>query len=184
MLRALLSPLITRFERDLNYDAGYLREILAASPWTFLKFAVVTTLAPHKDAPAEALAAAGLLGTLAEDCGPCTQLGIDLASRAGVRPEVLRAILSGDEAGMGENAALAYRFARASLERRLDEADRWRDEVVRRWGRKGLVALSLNLMAARMYPTVKYALGHGRTCSRIEVDGEPAPLKKPLQLAA
>jgi hypothetical protein len=69
-------------------------------------------------------------------------------------------------------ARLAYRFARASLARDLEAADPLRDEVVRRWGDAGLVALSLALMTARMYPTVKYALGYGKACSKVVVAGE------------
>jgi len=29
------------------------------------------------------------------------------------------------------------------------------------------------ITAARIYPTVKYALGHGKACMRIVVDGTP-----------
>jgi hypothetical protein len=184
MLRGLLGRTITRMEKDWGYDASYMREILAASPWTFLRFGVLASLVPRGDVPAEALAAAGVVGTLAEDCGPCTQIGVDMATKSGVKPDVLRAILIGDEAAMGETAALGYRFARASLERRLEEADALRDEVVRRWGQKGLVALALALTTARMYPTVKYALGHGRSCSRVMVAGEAAPFHPPLAEAA
>ena len=139
---------------------------------------------PRRDAPAAALAAAGLVGTLAEDCGPCTQISVELATRAGVKPAVLRAILAGDEVGMGEAAALAYRFARASLARDMAACDPLRDEVVRRWGQKGLVALALALTTARMYPTMKYAMGHGKTCSRVVVAGEAAPFHAPLAAAA
>jgi len=93
-----------------------------------------------------------------------------------VRPEVLRAILAADEAAMGETASLAWRFARASLARDMDVADPLRDEIVRRWGEKALVAIGLSLVAARMYPTLKYALGHGKTCSRVVVEGVAAPV--------
>ncbi|HEX4195930.1 MAG TPA: hypothetical protein VHZ26_00670 [Caulobacteraceae bacterium] len=184
MLRALFGRYLTGMERTWNYDASYMREVLAASPWTFLKFAVIAMVTPRRDAPGEALAAAGLVGTLTEDCGPCTQIGVDMAAKRGVQPEILRAILAGDEAAMGADAALAYRFARASLERRLEEADALRDEVIRRWGRKGLVALSLALTTARMYPTLKYAMGHGKACSRVTVAGAPAPFHAPLAEAA
>jgi hypothetical protein len=184
MLRALFRAYITRMEKDFDYDASYMRDILAVSPWTFLKFAVVTTLVPRRGAPGAAVAAAGIVGTLAEDCGPCTQISIEIATRGGVKPEVLRAILAGDEAAMGETAALAYRFARASLARDMDAADPLRDEVVRRWGKKGLVALALALTTARMYPTMKYAMGHGKACSRVVVAGEPAPFHAPLVAAA
>jgi hypothetical protein len=171
-------------EKDFDYDASYMHEVLDARPWTFLKFGIVTSLVPRSDAPAEALAAAGLVGTLAEDCGPCTQISVEIATRAGVGPEVIRAILAGDEAAMGRDAALAYRFANASLAHDMDAADPLRDEVVRRWGKKGLVALALSLTTARMYPTMKYALGHGKACSRVMVAGESAPFHTPLLAAA
>jgi hypothetical protein len=183
MLRALCRAYLTRMERDWTYDASYMRDLIAASPWTFLKFAVVTAVVPRRDAPAEALAAAGLVGTLAEDCGPCTQISVDMAERGGVKPAVLRAILAGDRAAMGETAALGYDFARASLEHRL-EADAMRDEIVRRWGPKALVAISLALTTARMYPTLKYALGYGKACSKVVVGGEATVPAKPLALAA
>ena len=184
MLRALARAFVGKMERDWNYDATYMRDLIAASPWTFAKFAVVTMLVGRRDAPGEALAAAGIVGTVAEDCGPCTQISVDMAARGGVPAPVLRAILAGDRAGMGQAASLSYDFAREVLEKRLEEADALRDEIVRRWGMKGLTAISLALTTARMYPTLKYALGHGKTCSKVSVAGEPMPVAKPLPLAA
>ena len=183
MLKAVFTRMIDRFERQWRYDAGYMRHILAGSPASFAKFSVLPFLVDRKAAPAEALAAAGIVGTLAEDCGPCTQISVDMAAASGARPEVLRAILAGDEAAMGEDAALAWRFARASLARDMDVTDPLREEVVRRWGDRGLVALSLALMTARMYPTVKYALGYGKACSKVVVAGEDAPVAR-LPIAA
>ncbi|HEY8003188.1 MAG TPA: hypothetical protein VIE16_03115 [Phenylobacterium sp.] len=183
MLKALLSRQIDKTERLWGYDASYMRLVLNASPATFLKFGFVTALVDRKAAPAEALAAAGLAGTLAEDCGPCTQIGVDMAAAGGVKPEVLRAILAGDEAAMGEAAALAWRFARASLARDMAAADPLRDEIVRRWGQRGLVAIGMALTTARMYPTLKYALGYGKACSKVTVAGVAAPVVH-LPLAA
>ena len=185
MLKALLHRSVaTTLERPFGYDASYAHEVIDASPATAIKFSLVTGLVDRKAAPAEALAAAGLVGTLAEDCGPCTQIGVDIALKGGVRPEALRAILAGDEAAMGPDAALGYRFARASLARDLEAAEAARDEVVRRWGQKGLIALAMALTTARMYPTLKYAMGHGRACSKVMVAGEPASFEKPARLAA
>ena len=184
MLRALLDRFAIRpFERAFSYDAGYLRALLDASPATFLKFSVVTGLAPRRDAPLEALAAAGVVATLREDCGPCTQIGVDMAVKGGMDRRVLRAILAGDEAAMGETAVLAYRFAQASLDRDMEAADPLRDEIVRRWGQKGLVAIALTITTARMYPTLKYALGYGKACSKVTVAGEAAPFERPLLAA-
>ncbi|HXQ14367.1 MAG TPA: hypothetical protein VN814_07075 [Caulobacteraceae bacterium] len=185
MLRALLDRFAIRpFERAFRYDASYMRAVLAASPATFMKFSVATSLVRRRDAPAEALAAAGVVATLREDCGPCTQIGVDMAVKGGIDRRVLRAILAGDHAAMGETAALAYRFAQASLDRDMETADPLRDEIVRRWGEKGLVAIALTITTARMYPTLKYALGFGKTCSKVTVAGEAAPFERPALLAA
>lgn len=181
MLKALMKRQIDRFERTWTYDATYMRDLAEASPASYLRFGLVAGLVDRKAAPAAALAAAGIVGTLAEDCGPCVQISTDMALAGGVRPAVLAAILAGDLDAMGPDASLAYRFARASLARDLEAADPLRDEIVGRWGQKGLVAISLSLTTARMYPTLKYALGHGRACSRVMVAGTPAPvLHSPL----
>jgi hypothetical protein len=176
MLRPIFSRVIDKFEKTWRYDASYMRHVLAAAPATFLKFSVLTGLVDRKAAPGAALAAAGIAGTLAEDCGPCTQISVDMAQRGGVKPQVLRAILAGDEHAMGEDAALAWRFARASLARDMEACDPLRDEIVRRWGDRGLVAIAFAITTARMYPTLKYALGYGKACSKIVVAGQDAPV--------
>lgn len=185
MIRAFLHRQLTAFERAMNYDASYMHQLLDdGGAWTFFKFSLLPSLGRGRSAPREALAAAGIVGTLAEDCGPCTQIGVDLAAQSGVSADVLRAILAGDEAAMGETAALGYRFAKAVLARDLERADWQRDEIVRRWGKAALIDLGLSLTTSRMYPTLKYALGHGKACSRVTVAGAPAPFHRPEALAA
>ena len=184
MLKFFLNRYISTFERRWNYHASYMRDLIELSPWVMLKFGLAATSGQRKDASAAAVAAAGLVGTMVEDCGPCTQICVDMAVAGGLPPKVLQAILAGDEAAMGPDAALGYAFARASLAHNLEEADAVRDEIVRRWGKKALTALALTVTGARMYPTLKYALGHGRACSRVEVAGTPAPFHRPELLAA
>jgi hypothetical protein len=64
------------------------------------------------------------------------------------------------------------RYARAVL-RREPEAITLRDEVAARWGQRGLVSLAFGLVSAKVFPTLKYALGYGRACSRLRVAGQP-----------
>jgi hypothetical protein len=184
MLSLLLKSWLDRFERTWNYDASYMRYVLKVSPWSLAKFGLVAGMTDRKAAPAEALAAAGIAGTLIEDCGPCTQISVDMATAGGVDPTVLRAIVAGDEAAMGDTAALAWRFARASLARDLATADPLRDEILRRWGEEALVAISMALTTARMYPTLKYALGYGKACSQVVVAGEATSVVHAAALAA
>ena len=180
MLKTLLHRQIDGIEKTWNYGAGYMRDLLdKGGSWTFIRFGMVASLGHGKVAPAEARAAAGIVGTLAGDCGPCTQISVDMATAGGVRPEVLRGILAGDRLAMGDAAALAYDFARAVLERNLPDADECRTEIARRWGEAAVVDLALALTTGQMYPTVKYALGHGHACSKVVVAGDSAPFRFP-----
>ncbi len=181
MLKTFLTRYLDKFERTFSYDASYMRHVLRVKPWSLMKFSLGTQALDAKAAPPELLVAAGLYGTLTEDCGPCVQVGVDIATANGVDPQILRAIIAGDEAAMGETAALGYRFARASLARDMEACDPLRDEIVRRFGDPALVAVSLALVASRMYPTLKYALGYGKACSRVKVAGETVA---PVRLAA
>ena len=59
-----------------GYDTSYLEMMLKESPSAFFKFARVAKAAGHREVvPVEASFAAKIVGALAEDCGPCTQLG-------------------------------------------------------------------------------------------------------------
>ena len=169
MLKSIVLGRIAAFEKQWKYDATYLRELADVGVGVVWRFGQVSALGHLGGAPSAALAAARLAGTLTEDCGPCTQLIVDVATKDGVAPDVLRAIVVGDEAKMSDDARLAYRFARASLARDLVVSDRLREEIVATWGKRGLVAIAFALLAGRMFPTLKYALGHGRACSRVTV---------------
>ena len=184
MMKWLLSRWIGKFERTWNYDASYLRDVLDADPRALTAFSKVAALSNyHKDVPPAAYCAAGIVGTMAEDCGPCTQLVIDMAQRKGVGPNILRAIVARDFTAMPFEVALAARFAEASLQH-APEADDLREEVLRRFGKRGLVSLAFAMTASRLYPTLKYALGHGRACTRLTVGGETRPVLRQLTKAA
>jgi hypothetical protein len=173
MFRWVLRKAVDKFERDWNYDASYLREMIDVSPRAAWLFSRVTTLGQfRRDVPIEAWSAAGITAVRHEDCGPCTQLAVTMAERAGVPPEVLRAVLADDPAAMPPDAALAWRFTRATLAHD-PAADDYRAVIVERWGRRALVSLAFAITAARIYPTVKYALGHGKACVRVVVGGTP-----------
>jgi hypothetical protein len=173
MLGWLVKKRIAAFEKEFDYDMEYARDIYSASPRAFWKFSKILGISEYRqDVPLTAWFAAKIAATLAEDCGPCTQLVVTMAERRGVRPEILRAIVAGDEAAMGEDAGLGWRFARSVLARGIAESDRLREKIVDRWGRRGLVSLALTIASSRVYPAVKYALGHGRACVRVKVGGD------------
>jgi hypothetical protein len=173
MIKWALRKAIGKFERDWNYDASYMRDIIDASPRAAWLFFRVTALGQfRKDIPMDAWCAAGITAVRQEDCGPCTQLGVTMAERAGVSPVVLYAVLTDNLAAMSPDVALVWNFTRATLAHDV-AADAYREAIVKRWGRRALVSLAFAITAARIYPTVKYALGHGKACTRIVVDGMP-----------
>ena len=178
MLKWLIRWRISAFEADLGYDASYLRDLLDRDVGAFLRFARVSGLSDYrKDVPAAACYAAKITGALREDCGPCTQLLVTMALRDGVAEETLRAVLTGDEQRMGEDARLGFAFARATLDH-APEADALRHEVERRWGPRAIISLAFAVVSSRRFHTRKYELGHGRACQRVLVSNEPVQVAR------
>lgn len=173
MMRWLFRRMVAGFERQWGYDARYLREIIDVSPWAAWRFMGAARLGSyHRDVPLEALMAAGITAVRTEDCGPCTQLGVAMAERRGVSPDVLRAVVRDDVAAMPDDVALAWRFTKAVLAHD-PAADDYRAVITERWGPRAVVSLAFAITTARIYPTVKYAMGHGQACMRVVVGGTP-----------
>jgi len=175
-LKHLIRRRIAAFEREYDYDMSYAHQILDASPRALIRFNRIMDFARYcEGVPLEAWYAAKLAGTLGEDCGPCTQLVAGMAEREGLKPALIRAILRRDAAAMTPEAALGFRFAQAALAHSA-QADELRQEIQQRWGEKALVSLAFALTAARIFPTLKYALGHGHSCVRVRVGGVEMPV--------
>ncbi len=184
MMKWLLRRQVAAFERTWNYDTSYMRDLLDADPKALLTFGKVMGLARyHKDVPTAAYFAAKIVGTMAEDCGPCTQLVVDMAEKAGVDPAIIRAVVAGDVESLPDDVALAAGFAEATL-RHAPEAQGLRDSVLDCWGKRGLVTLAFAVTGARIFPTMKYALGHGHACVRVTVGGESRPVLRTVEKAA
>ena len=183
MLKWLMHRGIAAFERQWNYDAGYVHELIDTDVRAAWMFQRATGLGKYrKNVPLDALAAAGITSVRNEDCGPCTQLGVSIFERSGVDPKVLRAVLTEDVAAMPDQVALAWRFTRATLDHD-PSADQYREEIIRRWGPRAVVSLAFAILTARMYPTVKYAMGHGKACTRVVVGGAPVSFDKVVAAA-
>jgi hypothetical protein len=193
MLTWLIRNRLTAFERKFDYNLDYARALLAADRAAFFKFMRVGGISSYsRDVPRDVYHAVKLTGTVLEDCGPCTQLIVAMALRDGVEPRTIANVLAGPgnpsspsspsspagparpprgDAQLTDDVRLGVRFARAVAARDA-AADELRDEIVRRWGPRALVSLAFALTAARIFPTIKYALGHGAACQRVNVAGE------------
>lgn len=178
MLKRLFHAQIKKFEREFGYDGGYMHELADLDAMAFWKFSRVATAGEHRGGlPAEATYAAKLAAALHEDCGPCAQLVIDLALKAGVAASTLEALAAGDLAAAPSDAALGFRFAQSVLTSAGDLDDR-RAEVERRFGAKGPALLGLALTIGRIFPVLKRAMGHAHACTRLEIAGKPAVVRR------
>jgi hypothetical protein len=166
------------FAKRFGYDVSYLEMILNVSPSAFFKFAPLMKAAAHRESvPVDASFAAKIVGALAEDCGPCTQLVVDMALEAGMAKDQIEAVLRRDPRAMNDATTLGFRFADAVV-RRASEEDEFRDAVRAQWGQKGVIDLTLALQLGRMFPMVKAGLGYAKECRRVSVSGHNVDVVK------
>ena len=166
------------FAKRYGYDVSYLLMMLNESPAGFFKFAPLLKAAAHREAvPIDASFAAKIVGALAEDCGPCTQLVVDMALEAGMPKDQIEAVLRRDPRAMNDATTLGFRFADAVVRRGAEE-DEFRDAVRAQWGPKGVVDLTLALQLGRIFPMVKAGLGYAKECRRVTVSGHNVDVVK------
>nr|RAW03738.1 hypothetical protein DBT41_11390 [Aerococcus urinae] len=119
----------------------------------------------------------------AEDCGPCLQTAVNLAAADGVAPEIIRAAVTRDLGALSERTRTAFEFAEAVVTRDI-RSEELRLLIERWWGKAGVVELALVIAATRVFPTVKRALGHGQSCSRVVIGRETVRAELPPPQAA
>ena len=178
MRKAAATALLNVIQARYDYDVTYMKAMLAASPKVFFEFAKLFGLSRHREAtPKAAVFAAKLVGALVEDCGPCTQLVVNMAREAKVASADMEAVLRRDAAAMSADAALGFRFAEA-IAWRLPEEDEVRDAVRAAWGEKGVIDLSLAFAISRVFPATKAGMGYAKECRRVTVDGRGVDVVK------
>jgi hypothetical protein len=179
MLKWFIRKQLNDFERKWGYDTGYVREVLdEAGVGAIMPLQALQKLGGYRRVPMNAYYGAALTAGKDADCGPCLQLGVSMAEAAGVAPEVIRAIVQRDYEKLPQDALLGVELALATISRD-GTGDDARAEILRRWGRAGLVSLGYAIVAAQAYPAFKYAIGHGHACVRLRVGNETLPMRTP-----
>ena len=160
---------IDKSERYLGQSADWLRDVLASSRAGFRKFGMFMPLANHRvHAPVDLWHLCRIAADMTEDCGPCTQIAVDLALAAGVPVAVVRAAVDGRPDDMTPRQALAFRFARA-VAANAPETEDWRVALEAEIGKAAMADLAIGIATARVFPAMKRALGHARSCSLVQV---------------
>jgi hypothetical protein len=172
VLKSIIENRLDAFEKKYDYSMNYARRVLELGAPVYTRFYRATQISDYDGAlPRSAWYAAQLVGIIAGDCGPCTQLVVQLAEESGMPAEQIRSVVEGRFEDLPDDVSLCARFAHALIER-SPHLPGLRDEVLTRFGLQGQVALAYAVIGASMYPTLKYAIGHGKPCSTVTVGEE------------
>lgn len=173
MIRYLFNKMLLSLKNRYDYDVQYQQDILTSDLGAFLKFMGFQMMSSHSgNLPAGPLYAARLRAIIRDDCGPCTQLAVNMALEANLEPDIVRAIIHRDLDNLPEELALVVSFTEHVLAHN-PEADDLRDKILALWGQRGLITIGFAISSYRVYSALKYTLGYGKACSRVIVNKTP-----------
>lgn len=166
-IHAIILGRLRAFERRYQYDIGYARGVLRGGLRPFAVFYSLFILATHRQAvPPAPWFAAKWIAAKQEDCGACQQLVIDMGREQGMPPALWEAIIRGDLARMAPDVALVYQWASGIIRPGHDvvRTAAWREQIVAKWGERGVISLALAMAGGRSFPLVKRAMGQNQAC--------------------
>src|SRR3569623_2299247 len=160
---------IRQRETTIGVPLDYQRDMAAAAPGSALRLQDIARIVRENQSVPEPVAMMAALGAvLAEDCGDCVQIYVNLALKAGVDKAIVKAALENRLSEMPTDLKLGFCFGRVVSDNDPMLLEKG-GALEARFGRKALVDLALTIAMARFYPTVKRALGHARTCAEAKV---------------
>jgi len=154
------------FGAHYDYDTSYLEELLDLSPEAFRAFEAAMPMARvRKEAPVRLVMIAKLAAMKAQDCGPCTLLSVKMAREAGLDEAAIRAALKEGEGLEGDERDVCDYAIGVALNRELP--GELLPRLKERLGCAVVAELAVNIIATKLYPTLKRALGHSQSCAVI-----------------
>lgn len=170
MIRYICNKMLMSLKNRYDYDVKYQQDILQADLGAYLKFMEFQTMSSHSGSlPPGPLFAARIRAIIWDDCGPCTQLAVNMALEANIDPDIIRAIINRDLNNLPEEIALVVTFTEFVLAHN-PEIDNLREKILALWGQKGLITIGFAISSYRVYPALKYTLGYGKACSKVIVN--------------
>ncbi len=170
MITALINNRLDAAERQLGVPVDYLREMYRDARGAFFKFAKFPGIAAYrKKLPKEPHAVGTLVASRSCDCGTCLQIGVNLARKEGVSPEIIRAVLDRRPEDLEPPLADVYHFASSVVDEIPADEETLRARIVERFGKEASIELAMALATARVFPHLKRAMGHAISCSKVEI---------------
>jgi len=160
---------INDFEGHYKYDCTYMRELLKYSPEGFAKFNAILPLTSHREKLGiEGFWVAKIAAMQVEDCGECLQLNVRMALEEGVAKQIIEAAINA-ASELPENLKDVYYYAKAvAAHAQIETA--LKDRIKARYDKGMLLELGLCIATAKVFPTIKRALGYTKSCSLIEIE--------------
>jgi len=161
--------LIDDFESHYNYDSSYMRELLESSQEGFAKFNNFLPLSSHQEKlNTEDYWVAKLAAMQVEDCGDCLQLNVRMALEAGVSKPIVEIVLRGGSK-LPDALKDIYDYAKYVASNEIIDSE-LADRITARFDKGVLLELGLCIATAKVFPTIKRALGYTRSCSLVEIE--------------
>jgi alkylhydroperoxidase family enzyme len=165
VIKYLIGRQINAHEKSLGASLDYLRHILRVSMPDFWRVRRLGQLnAQRRALPPAPFHVARLIAVMAEDCGDCVQIEVNLARSAGVRAEILRSTLAARPSELPQELADVYLFAECIVHNSGD-IEPLRGKMRQRYGEQALVEMSLAIALARTFPAIKRGMGYASACN-------------------
>ena len=164
MIKFLLQKGFASFGQKYKYDTAYLEEVSTIYPAKAWRYAMLSPYVQHRTAASkEAYFAAKITAAHITDCGPCTDLTIEMAIEAGIAHAQLKAIILGDKSAMTPDILLGHNYAHAMIENSASLTGYIRDITIQ-FGKRGLWDMASAVALGEFFPKLKRGLGEAKSC--------------------
>ena len=158
--------IIDEFEMHYDYDCSYMRELLETSLAGFEKFNHFLALSSHQEKLTNnEYWIAKLAAMQVEDCGECLQLNVKMALESGVDKSLLNAILNENINNIDLDKDI-YDYSRCVAENGI-VTDDLMQRMSEKYSKGALLEFGLCIATAKVFPTIKRALGYTKSCSML-----------------
>jgi hypothetical protein len=155
---------IDDFEEHYDYDCTYMRDMAKSSPEGFKTYTNFMPMGSYNNKLSKnAIWVCKLASTLTEDCGACVQLAIKMALEQGVSIEIVKTTVLNPEK-LNDDLKLIFKFSQA-VSLGNDDFSSLQKSVAQKHSNEELTELALAISSTKVYPTIKRALGHFKSCS-------------------
>ena len=169
MIQALVRRKLDRAEKELGAPIDEMRYVAKHSLSALRAWGSVHSWAHYRKAmPAEAFYVAKIAAYRQEDCGTCLQIAVNLAKKAGVKTDLIRAAMEGRVSALPGELRMVYRFAEQQANGQDDPE--LREQIRLGYGDEALIDLAFAIVGSRAFPTFKRVLGYAKSCTQVTIE--------------